>query len=297
MNSSLSRMLDKQLLAYDQAANDEEKNLKRNVKDSLTEQIFHGDKIYLQKGALAFKPLGMETVLETSDEQRYVAKWNSQTNLAPRTTEENLAMQHQLDFSSAEDFISFPKSKNLDFLLVKEEASPTKSSKAGQKKSNQVSKSSSKDHNYISSVPRSLEKQASKSALKTHGKTSLRQLADESRQVHLGLQKMEQKIQSKSVLTSPSPSVSQKNLKTSMNLHAPGMDYTSSYELQNPHVKFDLNTLLNAPERATRESLKVAPGQTGAETVEGAQPVSKKPNVELLRQPSYKYTQMRQESD
>ena len=35
----------------------------------MTEKIFHGEKIYLAQGAMAFKPLGMETVLESVDEQ------------------------------------------------------------------------------------------------------------------------------------------------------------------------------------------------------------------------------------
>ena len=38
-----------------------------NVSGSLTNQIFKGDKIYLKDGAMAFKPLGMETVLEQDE--------------------------------------------------------------------------------------------------------------------------------------------------------------------------------------------------------------------------------------
>ena len=64
MNSSLSKMLDQQLLASNSQDNVATRNISSNVTDSMTEQIFHGDKIYLQHGAMAFKPLGMETVLE-----------------------------------------------------------------------------------------------------------------------------------------------------------------------------------------------------------------------------------------
>ena len=34
----------------------------------MTFKQFHGDKIYLDNGAMAFKPLGVETILETVDE-------------------------------------------------------------------------------------------------------------------------------------------------------------------------------------------------------------------------------------
>ena len=55
---------------------------------------------------MAFKPLSMETVLEK--DEGYDAQWKTKSGLAPRTTEDNIALQHQLDFASAEDFISFP---------------------------------------------------------------------------------------------------------------------------------------------------------------------------------------------
>ena len=66
MNTSLSKMLDKQLLESKGVTEDKTRSVKdnKNVVDSLTDQIFHGDKIYLKDGAMAFKPLGMETVLE-----------------------------------------------------------------------------------------------------------------------------------------------------------------------------------------------------------------------------------------
>ena len=50
------------------------------VSDSLTGKIFHGDKIYLKAGQMAFKPLGIETVLQPLD------------NKHRRTTEQNIAM-------------------------------------------------------------------------------------------------------------------------------------------------------------------------------------------------------------
>ena len=97
-------------------------------------------------------------------------------------------------------------------------------------------------------------------------------MPEESRAVHPGLQQMQRKIQSKSQLASPSPEVSQRELKSQFSI-GPSQVYTSVLDSQNyKDVKFDLNTLLNAPERASRESLKVSEGQTGAETVENAQP-------------------------
>ena len=38
-----------------------------NIQDSLTQQIFHGDKIYLKNGNMAFKPLGIETVHQPAE--------------------------------------------------------------------------------------------------------------------------------------------------------------------------------------------------------------------------------------
>ena len=71
MNSSLSKMLDQQLLMTNETTPtpvDLTKNVAANVvSNSMTEQIFKGDKIYLNDGAMAFKPLGMETVLEATE--------------------------------------------------------------------------------------------------------------------------------------------------------------------------------------------------------------------------------------
>ena len=71
MNSSLSKMLDQQLLMTNETTPtpvDLTKNVAANVvSNSMTEQIFKGDKIYLNDGAMAFKPLGMETVLEVTE--------------------------------------------------------------------------------------------------------------------------------------------------------------------------------------------------------------------------------------
>ena len=71
MNSSLSKMLDQQLLMTNETTPtpvDLTKNVAANVvSKSMTEQIFKGDKIYLNDGAMAFKPLGMETVLEVTE--------------------------------------------------------------------------------------------------------------------------------------------------------------------------------------------------------------------------------------
>ena len=72
---------------------------------------------------MAFKPLGMETVLEQDEAVNasfYDRSKKQQKFLAPKTTEQNIAMQHRLDFSSAEDFISMPRSALLD-LSIKEE--------------------------------------------------------------------------------------------------------------------------------------------------------------------------------
>ena len=64
----------------------------------MTENIFHGDKIYLNQGAMAFKPLGMETVLESIDEKgpkkkvrTDATKYGKGARLHP-TTEQNIAL-------------------------------------------------------------------------------------------------------------------------------------------------------------------------------------------------------------
>jgi len=59
--------------------------------DSMTHNIFHGDKIYFKNGNMAFKPLGMETVLESTEEARVTlndVKWmqKMQTNASQRDT-------------------------------------------------------------------------------------------------------------------------------------------------------------------------------------------------------------------
>ena len=62
---------------------------------------------------MAFKPLGMETVLEDDDDgaawkkklQTKASKYKKST--APQTTEQNIALQQHLDFASAEEFIAF----------------------------------------------------------------------------------------------------------------------------------------------------------------------------------------------
>ena len=102
MNSSLSRMLDQQLLMTNEPVKgDGTKNIGQNqVSDSMTKQIFTDGRIYLNDGAMAFQPLGMETVLETADEQnatKHGTDWKKKiktgvsryksSNLNPRTTE------------------------------------------------------------------------------------------------------------------------------------------------------------------------------------------------------------------
>ena len=67
MNSSLSKMLDDQLLKAEKKP-EEDPNYKKNESNSITEIIFHGQKIYLQGGAMAFKPLDVQTKLETVEE-------------------------------------------------------------------------------------------------------------------------------------------------------------------------------------------------------------------------------------
>ena len=96
MNTSLSKMLDQQLLYTNDPKKDRTKDVDGNIldEDTMTYKQFHGDKIYLQGGAMAFKPLGMETVLEKVDEEPKDWKrklktgvTNYQTKLAPQTTE------------------------------------------------------------------------------------------------------------------------------------------------------------------------------------------------------------------
>lgn len=79
MNSSLSKMLDQQLLRSKKPVKepvDHSKAVSENVvgADSLTKKIFHGDKIFLNNNAMAFKPLGMETVLESTGEHKRAGK-------------------------------------------------------------------------------------------------------------------------------------------------------------------------------------------------------------------------------
>ena len=70
-------------------------NQNSNVKDSMTHDIFHGEKIYLQAGQMAYKPLNLETV----------AHYRGPSKDA-RTTEQNIANQQRIDLASVEDFIS-----------------------------------------------------------------------------------------------------------------------------------------------------------------------------------------------
>lgn len=122
-------MLDQQLLQLKKVAKtpvDPTRGVSGNeVADSMTKKIFNDGKIYLNEGAMAFKPLGMETVLETVDELRPSRKGVSSSNrwrVGPQTTEQNIALQQQLDFASAEDFVSFPRQKALN-LDVREDSS------------------------------------------------------------------------------------------------------------------------------------------------------------------------------
>ena len=66
------------------------------VTDSLTHDIFHGDKIYLKGGNMAFKPLGMETVLEANEDAHNTNSkggWNkSMMGRHMHTTEQNIAL-------------------------------------------------------------------------------------------------------------------------------------------------------------------------------------------------------------
>ena len=79
-------MLDRQLLMNNsQVINNEQvssvggstksviqKRRSERTANSLTNDIWHGDKIYMNNGAMAFKPLGMETVIEQDGEARNV---------------------------------------------------------------------------------------------------------------------------------------------------------------------------------------------------------------------------------
>ena len=64
MNSSLTKMLDAQLLK----TNSKDKTTNRisvnNITDTLTHEIFTDGRIDLGDGKTAFRPLGLETVLE-----------------------------------------------------------------------------------------------------------------------------------------------------------------------------------------------------------------------------------------
>ena len=69
MNSSLSKMLDRQII---QKGSKDFMGVGRNkfpvIDDSLTQKVFNGEKIFLGEGRLAYKPLGMETVVESIEE-------------------------------------------------------------------------------------------------------------------------------------------------------------------------------------------------------------------------------------
>ncbi len=62
MNTSLTKLIDKELLRIEEPAEEDQITKVLNnklTKDSLTNQIFHGDKIYLKNGNILFKPLGL----------------------------------------------------------------------------------------------------------------------------------------------------------------------------------------------------------------------------------------------
>ena len=94
MNSSLSKMLDDQLLKADRTKPEEDPRYKKNESHSLTEGIFHGQKIYLQGGAMAFKPLDVQTKLETVGEEDGSWKPNilKKDGINPQTTEQNIEL-------------------------------------------------------------------------------------------------------------------------------------------------------------------------------------------------------------
>lgn len=115
MNSSLSKMLDQELLMA--ASNQQPVGAKHNrnfnaESDSLTHEIFHGDKLYLKNGAMAFKPLGMETVLEAAEDPNGTTNvaWHVPRPSNKRTIEQNIALQQRLDDATAQELVSFPKS-------------------------------------------------------------------------------------------------------------------------------------------------------------------------------------------
>ena len=51
------------------ANSSQERNKVIKPRESLTYNQWHGDKIYMNNGAMAFKPLAVETVLETVQER------------------------------------------------------------------------------------------------------------------------------------------------------------------------------------------------------------------------------------
>lgn len=71
----------------------------------MTNQIFHGDKIYFKNGTMMYKPLGMETVIEAEPEhskkmsslkpKKMVSrvKRHKTSRFGVQTTEENIAQQ------------------------------------------------------------------------------------------------------------------------------------------------------------------------------------------------------------
>ena len=64
-------MLDNQLLMANQKNSSPTRRYhgENNLdKDSLTYRQFHGDKVYLDNGKMAYKPIPVETILETVDE-------------------------------------------------------------------------------------------------------------------------------------------------------------------------------------------------------------------------------------
>ena len=84
-------------------------------RDSITNSIFNGDKVYYKDGNVAFKPLAMETVIESNSEHQrnkkslaskvqlknkiatqayyYDQGYKKNKRLSSQTTEANLEMQ------------------------------------------------------------------------------------------------------------------------------------------------------------------------------------------------------------
>ena len=68
-------------------ANQNKNQVKNTQKESLTYKQWHGDKIYLNNGAMAFKPLAVDTVLEPVQETYEPIQVNKKRFLDQHTTE------------------------------------------------------------------------------------------------------------------------------------------------------------------------------------------------------------------